>query len=63
MNLGYLSLETSLVEWKQLKLRRVTRLCVTLETSLVEWKHHHAKANNIIPSFLGNFLSGMETIN
>ena len=56
------TLETSLVEWKQDEIPLLAGLRSPLETSLVEWKHSSWKIQGSGRTFLGNFLSGMETI-
>ena len=55
------ALETSLVEWKHLHARLTTLRALPLETSLVEWKREAPEGGRLPLSFLGNFLSGMET--
>ena len=55
------SLETSLVEWKPNYLGQTKYLKNSLETSLVEWKRRSIPSGATVYSFLGNFLSGMET--
>ena len=57
------TLETSLVEWKPqdrviLELARIA----SLETSLVEWKPEMGALSGGKSARLGNFLSGMETV-
>ena len=59
---GWSPLETSLVEWKLMGGK--SRFAVSsgaLETSLVEWKHKK-QYRYMSAEFLGNFLSGMETV-
>ena len=56
------TLETSLVEWKHGYTVKEIQAFLTLETSLVEWKLRMVSPLLKRISSLGNFLSGMETV-
>ena len=56
------ALETSLVEWKPNPPILPKNREASLETSLVEWKHKKQYRYMSAEFDLGNFLSGMETV-
>ena len=56
------TLETSLVEWKHAHLALDVDKKYPLETSLVEWKLLRRSERYSAWLYLGNFLSGMETL-